>query len=251
MHCSHMCVSAKEETIEAMMPSMSSTSNYRYERKFLVSYLNKHETESIIRLHPAMFSEIHYQRFVNNIYFDTVNASNYFDNIVGSSKRHKIRIRWYGDLFGFIDEPVLEVKIKNGFLGSKMRFLLKPFNLDTGYTLEAQRDLFAQSFIQSPTVNEELYSLQPTLLNRYSRRYFESADHKFRITIDSDMEFFRIHSCNNSFAEKAIDYNNTILELKYSDKDDEEARFITNCLPFRMTRSSKYTTGIERLQPLV
>ena len=54
--------------------------DYRYERKFFISELTKDEVESLVRLHPAWFSEIYNQRFVNNIYFDSLNLTNYLDN---------------------------------------------------------------------------------------------------------------------------------------------------------------------------
>ena len=229
-----------------MIADILNPTSFRYERKFLNSELNRYEIESLVKLHPAFFSEIHHQRFVNNIYFDTSNMSNYFDNVIGISQRLKVRIRWYGDLFGFIEKPVLELKIKKGFLGSKRKFPLDSFYLGCGYTLKAQQDIFAKSGVPD-ALTEYLKSLRFTLLNRYSRKYFESADHKFRITIDFDMEFYKIGTANNSFIEKFVDRKNTILELKYSDKHDEEARFITNHFPFRMTKSSKYVSGIEKL----
>ena len=95
-----------------MIADVLNPTSFRYERKFLVSELNRFEIESIVRLHPAIFSEIYHQRSVNNIYFDTMNVSNYLDNINGVKQRLKVRIRWYGDLFGFIDKSVLEFKIK-------------------------------------------------------------------------------------------------------------------------------------------
>jgi hypothetical protein len=172
--------------------------------------------------------------------------SNYFDNVIGISQRLKVRIRWYGNLFGFIEKPVLELKIKKGFLGGKLRYPLDSFYLGSDYSLKAQQDIFAKSDVPD-VLTESLKALRFTLLNRYSRKYFESTDHKFRITIDFDMEFYKIDSTNNSFIEKIVDHNNTVLELKYSEKDDEEARFITNYFPFRMTKSSKYVSGIESL----
>jgi len=229
-----------------MIADILNPTSFRYERKFLISELNRYEIESIVKLHPAIFSEIHHQRFVNNIYFDTINLSNYFNNVVGVSQRLKVRIRWYGDLFGFIENPALELKIKKGFLGGKLRYPLDSFYLGSDYSLKAQQDIFAKSGVPD-VLTEHLKSLKFTLLNRYSRKYFESADHKFRITIDFDMEFYKIDSTNNSFNEKIVDHNNTVLELKYSEKDDEEARFITNYFPFRMTKSSKYVSGIEKL----
>jgi hypothetical protein len=229
-----------------MIADILNPTSFRYERKFLISELDRYEIESLVKLHPAIFSEIHHQRFVNNIYFDTINLSNYFDNVIGVTQRLKVRIRWYGGLLGFIEKPVLELKIKKGFLGGKLRFPLDSFYLDSSYSLKAQQEIFAKSSVPDVLLNH-LKSLNFTLLNRYSRKYFESADHKFRITIDFDMVFHKIDYTNNSLIEKIVDYNNTILELKYSDKDDDEARYITNYFPFRMTKSSKYVSGIEKI----
>jgi len=231
-----------------MITDILNPTSFRYERKFLISELDKYEIELILKFHPAIFSEIYHQRFVNNIYFDTVNLSSYFDNAFGVSQRLKVRIRWYGDLFGFIEKPILELKIKSGFLGGKLRYPLDSFYFDNNYSLNAQQDIFAKSGLPD-VLTEHLKSLRCTLLNRYSRKYFRSADHKFRATIDFDMEFYKIDPENNSFIEKIVDHNNTVLELKYSgsDKDDEMARFITNQFLFRMTKSSKYVSGIEKL----
>ena len=81
-----------------MSPENYMENNYRFEKKFFISELTKQEIESIIKLHPAIFSEIYYERFVNNIYLDSFDLQNYFDNIIGTFKRQKVRIRWYGDL---------------------------------------------------------------------------------------------------------------------------------------------------------
>jgi len=233
-----------------MIADTLNLTSYRFERKFLVSELNRYEIESIVKHHPAIFSEIYHQRFINNIYFDTIKMSAYLDNLAGIDQRLKVRIRWYGELFGFIEKPVLELKVKKGLLGGKIRYPLDSFYLDSKYSLKVQQDIFTKSGVPDVLV-EQLKSLRFALLNHYNRKYFESANHKFRITIDFDMEAFKLDSANNSFIEKVIDRNNIILELKYADKDDEEARFITNYFPFRMTKSSKYVTGIDRLYPFM
>ena len=88
------------------------TKNFRYERKFIAPALTYSEIKSTIKHHPYMFSEIYHQRHINNIYFDTINLNNLSANVDGFSNRIKIRIRWYGDLFGRIKKPVLELKIK-------------------------------------------------------------------------------------------------------------------------------------------
>ena len=230
-----------------MITDVFNPTRFRYERKFFISELNRYEIESIIKHHPAIFSEIYNERFVNNIYFDTINLSNYVDNIIGISHRLKVRIRWYGELFGIIEKPVLELKIKKGFLGGKIRYPLNSFYFGSDHRLKAQEDIFTELDALSPLLREHLKSLRFTLLNRYSRKYFESADHKFRITIDFDMEFYKMDSANNIFYEKFVDRDNIVLELKYSDEDDEAARLITNQFPFRLTKNSKYVNGLEKL----
>lgn len=228
-----------------MIADTFNLTRYRFERKFLVSELNRYEIESIVKHHPAIFSEIYHQRLINNIYFDTINMSAYLDNLAGIGQRLKVRIRWYGESFGFVEKPVLELKIKRGLLGGKIRYPLASIYLDSKYSLEVQQDIFAKSGVPD-VLAEQLKSLRFALLNRYNRKYFESANHKFRVTIDFDMVAFKLDSANNSFIEKISDRRNVILELKYSDEDDEEARFITNHFPFRMTKSSKYVTGMDR-----
>lgn len=224
----------------------SSSSHYRFERKFIISELTKPEIELLVKLHPAIFSEIYYPRYVNNVYFDALNMMNYFDNVDGLNHRVKIRIRWYGDLFGFVEKPMLELKIKYGLLGRKESFPLIPFSIDQSIQREAIEEIFRSSQIPD-SLKLDLISLQPTLLNRYCRKYFESADHNYRITIDSDMEFYFINCQNNTFLHKSAEPGNTVLELKYNPDRDQNVDRITNNFLFRMTKSSKYVDGIERL----
>lgn len=219
---------------------------YRYERKFFISGLTHAEVESIVRYHPAMFSEIYHQRYVNNIYFDTATFSCFLDNVIGSTNRAKFRIRWYGDIFTFIKDPILELKIKNGLLGRKKRYPLVPFSLDSSFDSRVIGRIIADSDLPD-LVQDALKSSNPVLLNRYSRRYFSSADGRYRITIDTDQEFYWIGRRNNSFLNKVKNDIDVILELKYDEDADDTASYIANHFPFRLTKSSKYVSGTLRL----
>ena len=218
--------------------------NYRYERKFFISDITKHNVESIVKLHPAMFSAIFHQRFVNSIYFDAIDFRNYFDNVNGSSHRIKIRIRWYGELFGHINKPVLELKIKNESLNRKQVYSLYPFDFNNSFTAEEILNIINKSDV--PEIIK-INSLKPVLLTRYSRKYFKSADGNYRITIDTDLVFYHIYCQKNLFVNKLIDDINVILELKYNQNADNKANYITNFFPFRLSKSSKYVTGIDKL----
>lgn len=231
---------------ETVLNKIQSPEKFRYERKAVVYGMSMHEIESVVKLHPAIFTEIYFPRYINNIYLDTNSMSNYFDNVNGLSTRLKTRIRWYGDLFGLIKNPILEFKIKRNLLGRKICFPVNSFCLDSQYSLEKQQKIFMESDIPDVFI-EYLKSLRFTLLNRYHRKYFESADHRFRITIDSGMEYYRLASSNNSFNEKKIDHETCIFELKYSEEYDDFADLFFSSFPFRLTKSSKYADGIEKI----
>jgi len=221
-------------------------SNYRFERKFFISEMTKHEVESVVKFNPAMFSEMFHQRFINNIYFDSVNLGNYHDNIEGTTNRIKVRIRWYGELFGHINEPVLELKIKNGLLGKKESFLLHPFDIDNSFNALSISDIIEKSDIPE-IIKLKLKTLEPVLLNRYSRKYFQTADKNYRITIDTDLVFYRLSYQSNSFLNKLTNDINVILELKYDHDMDHNVDYITTHFPFRLSKSSKYVAGIGKL----
>lgn len=218
----------------------------RFERKFLVSGFSNCQMEHCLKLHPAQFSSIFTPRIVNNIYFDTLGLNHYFDNVDGEKSRLKVRIRWYGDMFAQINKPVLEYKIKSGLLGRKVSHGLNPFELDKTFNKNVVANAVERQEIPE-NVRAELLSLQPMLLNQYSRSYFLSADKKIRITIDSNLTYFRINYFGNTFLNKSIDHNTFVLEMKYSPDMDEEARNISNFFPFPLTKSSKYLQGLERI----
>ncbi len=226
------------------MSGAATVKNSRYERKFFLQNFSPGRAETIIRHNPARFTEIYHQRFINNIYLDTPKLTFFFDNVVGKSTRKKIRIRWYGDLFGRIEKPVLEFKLKSGATGTKLSFPLTGFTLDKSFNQRTLKTVYDNSELPE-WVKEELHTVEPTLINRYSRRYFQSFDKLFRSTIDHQLKYVHVDRTFNSFLRMERDRNSVIVELKYSYEDDKKANLITNSFPFRMTKSSKYVNGIE------
>jgi len=218
---------------------------YRYERKFFITKLDRRQVEQIVLQNSQKcFREIYYERFVNNIYLDYFNKKNYVENVEGGAERTKYRIRWYDDLFGAVKKPVLELKIKKSLLGKKRSFKLKPFLFKRGFTMDDLVESFAQSILDGDA-REELKKQEPTLVNRYRRKYYQSTDKKFRITIDDFQTFYQIGSRNNNFLYKKVDKSNVILELKYGQDLYKDAHQITSSFPFRMTKSSKYVRGVD------
>jgi SPX domain protein involved in polyphosphate accumulation len=215
----------------------------RHERKFLITDYTASDVEQMLKFHPACFTELYHPRIVNNIYFDTFGFNSYFGNLDGDTERTKIRIRWYNALFGDIHPATLEFKLKKGLLGKKNFYSLSPFHLDQHFS--------RQQIIQSlktdnvpHAVKDLVLSLQPALLNSYSRKYFISADKLFRITIDKDLVFYQISYNKHTFLNKVKNHQAVVLELKYDAQLENEAKIIGNKLPFMMTKNSKYLQGI-------
>ncbi|MFL5763745.1 MAG: VTC domain-containing protein [Bacteroidia bacterium] len=215
---------------------------YRYERKFLITGHSHKDIENILKLHPAAFSEVFSRRTVNNIYFDSLGLDNYYDNLDGAPDREKMRIRWYGELFGVNTAPILEYKIKKKLLGKKNSYPLLPFEVGNNLSRESIRN----ALIFAPEeVKRQLMSVYPVLLNSYSRNYFMSADKKFRVTIDINLSFYRIGYGRNLFLNKLVDKESVVMELKYDHSSEEEANEVASEFPFPLSKNSKYQRGIQ------
>ncbi|MCF7835515.1 MAG: VTC domain-containing protein [Candidatus Marinimicrobia bacterium] len=213
--------------------------NKRYERKFFVSDLSLPEIKSLVRVHPACFRQDYPQRRISSIYLDSFGLDSYFDNLAGIGNRIKTRIRWYGDGFEKVNNPVLEIKIKENLLGSKLRYPLEDFSLNKNLSKVLQ---FAIKTSNIPK-NLKLYlsGLRNSSINSYMREYYISADKKFRLTIDYDLCFY---NSNKKMIDR--DVSNIILELKHDMENDNEARFVSSQFPFRVTKNSKYVVGVEK-----
>lgn len=220
-------------------------SDYRCERKYVLSALSEPEIESFVKRHPAMFHNIYYPRYVNSLYLDTVDLRNYWDNLRGANNRMKIRIRWYGQLFNATIKPVLEFKIKNGWMNRKMRFPLSSFPIASGIEYRAFSNLLKSAELPK-SLRPLIQSLTPVVLVRYNRSYLVSAGGQFRITIDSDLEYYRALKFGQNFVARSKDGRNTVLELKYMSRYADRAERISNYFPFRLSKSSKYLSGIAR-----
>ena len=220
--------------------------NPRYERKFVAYGMVLAEVLALIRRHPAAFRETYPARVVNNIYLDSCGRSDYHDNLVGVANRNKTRVRWYGPLSGQIATPVLERKLKRGLVSGKLTHALPGFALNGGTIQPLLKSVFDAALLPE-RLRSDLCHREPSLFNRYQRYYFLSADGRFRLTVDADLQFGRGSASNGLRATLTPCAPAQILELKFGPSEAEQADRVTNSLPFRLARCSKYVLGIARL----
>jgi SPX domain protein involved in polyphosphate accumulation len=210
----------------------------RYELKYKIEDLSLNVVLQALRLHPAALRRIYQDRHINNIYFDTPNLMAYQDNVIGVANRKKFRVRWYNTPANQIKTSRFEIKIKQNQLGTKDILPIANFSDATNRY---------QIAMLTKQVNElcGLHTLQPVLLNSYVRSYFGTADRKFRITVDRHLCYFSFFKAQNFSSYYHAADNALVLELKYAKQFDDLTDRITQFLPFRQTKSSKYVTGVQ------
>ena len=194
----------------------------RIERKMYFPDKNKDSLIGVIKTHPYGFKETYPERQVNSIYYDTASLDNFWDNENGHENRAKLRIRWYGKDLEPNKEAIIELKMKMGEVGSKIREKVSD-NKD-----QRIKDMFK---ITSPVI--KIY---------YKRRYFESADRKIRMTVDFDITYEGLSNSKNY--SKPYTEPGCVVEIKYDVSIDDKISGITQIFGHRINKFSKYARGI-------
>ena len=216
----------------------------RYERKFVIPGYYSHSIENLVQLIDGQFSRIYTPRYINNIYFDSINFKDYYDTIDGISKRKKFRLRWYDDFFGSIREPILECKQKNGIIVQKKSYPFPPFEINSSLNVKTILKNI------SPTKDNGFIYINnrtASAINRYKRQYFLSKNKKFRITIDTNQQYADPKNIQMPKKLHSLKFQINILELKYDPRWEKEAKNITNALLFRLSKNSKYVNTLRSL----
>jgi len=218
--------------------------NFRYERKFRPEILDLRQIHNIVLSSNAFFRRIFHPRYINNIYLDTPELDAFFENVGGMSDRKKYRIRWYGNPKGKITGAIFEIKIKFAYRGTKKSFFLPDFILDENFSTKKCHELLRSADIPLEIL-DEVAGMEMKLLNRYSRTYFRDVTGNFRLTTDSEIQYFKIQDNFNQFVDSYTD-KEVVIEIKYDEEYNESAAGVINSMPFRLTRNSKYVDGIAK-----
>lgn len=182
------------------------------------------------------------------MYLDTWELASFRDNMDGNRDRQKVPIRWYGDLMGEILGAQLEVKIKRGFLGRKLAYPLPRFRFGGDFGAQVARRVLSGAALPAP-LRLGATAMDPVLLNRYLRRYFESHDGAYRVTVDDRLEHYRVDRYRNTFVGRWTDGTRVIVELKSGPEADAGASAVAHGLglSLRLTRNSKFAHGVGRI----
>lgn len=211
--------------------------DFRHELKFTTYNLSLNDISNVIQFNKFMYYNHFPDRWVNNIYFDNNNLDSMMQSIEGSYMRYKTRLRWYDD-FSKIKDPKMEIKIKKGYLNTKLIY-------KCSYSSQNIEEPFQMNNIkfQNPAILNIFKGMKPVICNRYFRRYLVSQDKKIRVTIDTKLQFSSINKKKlvNNIWKKTYP---TIVELKFDDFNYAPRNLMTYLKNnFSVTQISKYTLG--------
>lgn len=219
----------------------------RHEIKFAAYTIEFERVCHWFKLQGLGFFEPFPERRVNSVYFDSWDFRAFSDNLAGISRRTKVRYRWYG-ASDLPTDGVLEVKQKRNQLGSKLRFPIEGVAGKTSW-----RDITGA--IEQGLPQDALHWLQfypqPMIMNRYRRRYFESADRRIRATIDTEQVAYDQRPGDRpNISSPAISEDRLVVEFKFAPEDWTMASKVVNGFPFRIGRHSKYINSVRAVAML-
>jgi hypothetical protein len=149
-------------------------------------------------------------------------------------------VRHHPLLFIEADPP----RYVNNLVGWKESYSFPAFEFGSGLAAPALRRLIRGSPLP-PEIKDHLANHRLALINRYRREYYVSQDGRFRVTIDSELTYFRAMPLASALVARGVDHGVVIVELKYDQPHERGADRVASLFPFRVTRSSKYVRGVE------
>ena len=202
----------------------------RYELKYYLTEGDYDRFIAVVNEHPAGFVKNYPDRTVNNIYLDSPDLDSWHETQFGLSERKKYRIRWYGD-WERMEQPALEIKVKQNQLGTKLVYPLRSLNWDS-----LSKDIdHIKADLSLP------HHLMISSTNFYSRSYFESHCGIYRITIDKELNF---GNGLYNLVKPEIPSRWGVMELKYDLTDDQDSDWVKQFIPFQRSKFSKYVNAL-------
>lgn len=216
--------------------------NSRYELKFITHDINYSLIKKYLNLSKLVFKKEHQNRFINNIYFDSLDFDSLKSNIYGISSRLKLRYRWYGDLKNS-NSGALELKFKRNVFGWKKRFTISNLIMNEKIDWKSIISTIKKFLPLSTKILLENYRV-PILINRYEREYYISIDRKIRATIDKKQIVFDQRNFRYpNLRKKTYFQPHIVIEFKYDRNCSKNIQNSLSDFPIRIGRNSKYVNS--------
>jgi hypothetical protein len=222
------------------------TTQHRSEIKFLIPHADLGKIRSILEVNCRRIRHDGPVSLVSSLYFDDVSLSAYRENLDGVGKRAKVRLRWYDrrDQEGRFH---FEVKRRTDLTMDKDRLAILSRTPLASLTFQ---DILRELSAILPTKPREtlMRRPEPILISEYKREYFREYHSPVRITIDFDVTYYDQSGRRRpakKFGVRTPEW--IIVEGKAPVGEELRLRHLLYPLQPRVTRSSKYVMGCQRL----
>jgi VTC domain len=217
----------------------------RTEVKFALPRADLGKLETILEVNCRRISYRNLTSRVVSLYFDDHRLSAGRENVDGSPRRAKLRLRWYDDPFPR-SAMFLEIKRRHGQATSKERHSL-PLTAPLE-SVSIRETAKALSRVLSRPASEALLARpEPIVIVEYQRSYYE-AGAGLRLTLDRDLVFYsQVGRLRPSRRFPVPVRDIVILEAKASVGSEYRIREILHPLKPVATRSSKYVLGCQAI----
>jgi hypothetical protein len=183
---------------------------------------------------------------VNSVYFDDANLSACRANLDGLGKRCKVRLRWY-------DSPqpaqsfFFEIKWRDNRVTGKHRLEIRASERLSELSYSTIFSSLSAALPQDCQAALARYC-EPTVLVRYQREHFATADGSLRATIDYNIVYFDQTAKRFISTAFAVPHEGlVVLEGKTPVGREHELRSLVHPLGARVGRCSKYVHGCQML----
>jgi hypothetical protein len=222
------------------------TTQHRSEIKFLLPHADLGKIRSILEVNCRRIRHDGPISLVSSLYFDDASLGAYRENLDGVGKRAKVRLRWYDqrDKEGRLH---FEVKRRTDLTMDKDRLaILSRTPLPSLTFQDILRELSA--ILPAKPREALMRRPEPVLISEYKREYFREHYSPVRITIDFDITYFDQSGRRRpgkKFGVRTPEW--VIVEGKAPVGEELRLRRLLFPLQPRVTRSSKYVMGCQRL----
>ena len=207
----------------------------RFEKKLVCPSSISKNLEMLIHNIPFLNKKYN-DRYINSIYFDTLDYNLAKYNLEGISNRFKLRIRSYDKSNNFN----YEVKLKKDHYVRKIIFGSnhKKNEIDLNSLFSLQNKEIVSSKNKFLLNNLSFNHYRPCLNVKYLRSYYLYKD-TVRLTFDQNINYKLFDTFNN------VSDNNVIFEMKFDVYNQKIARELLEKLNISVTRNSKYIMGLK------
>lgn len=219
--------------------------DFRYEIKFV---LNEREMSHALTWLSIIGAKKFSDRSINSLYFENLKQELARENLAGISDRCKVRLRYYGDDILESSIQNLEIKLREGRLGSKIIYSLLTIKeaLKHKTLHELSKNIFQEIYNSHFTHTSINNYLTPILFTKYKREYYKIYN-EVRITIDRNIKFYNTPPNVKLSSLKPIFYNSFIMEIKFPKNLKLDVANLIRSLHITPRRHSKYLTGLAKL----